>query len=223
MAHRFRIAGAAIAALVLTGTPALAGPAKVWPPLNRGLDSVHQPVVDRTDYVLDLGTTPKGLAPGETQRLSGWFDGLGLGYGDTVSIDDPSGWSTGLARDNVGAVVGQYGMLVSHDPAPITVGHPAAGTLRVVVSRALAHVDGCPDWTPDAGTEYGGGTVNNFGCATAVNLAAQIADPQDLVRGRSGDRSGDARVSVKAIQSYRDADPTGKGNTLKSVSSKGGN
>jgi pilus assembly protein CpaD len=218
MAHRFRIAGAAIAVLVLAGTPALAKP-----PLNRSLDSVHQPTVDRTDYVLDLGVAPKGLAPGEAQRLSGWFDGLGLGYGDTVTIDDPSGWAAGLAQDNVGAVVARYGMLVSHDPAPLTVGRPAAGMLRVVVSRAIAHVEGCPDWTPNAGTEYGGGTLSNFGCATAVNLAAQIADPQDLIRGRAGDRSGDARISVKAIQSYRDADPTGKGNTLKTESSKGGN
>lgn len=222
MALSSRTAGAAIAALLLLGTPALVAAAPAGQrPLNRSLDSVHQPIVDRTDYMLDLGTGPKGLAFGEAQRLSGWFEGLGLGYGDTVSIDDPSGGRAGPARDGVATIVAEYGMLISRDPAPLTAGHPAPGVLRVVVSRAIAHVEGCPDWTPDAGTEYGGGVVSNFGCATAVNLAAQVADPQDLVRGRVGSRSGDARLSVKAIQTYRDADPTGKGG-LKTVSSSSG-
>lgn len=221
MALRFRIAGIALA--VLAPALASAGTPSAVRPLNRGMDSVHQPVVDRTDYVLDLGTGPKGLAFGESQRLSGWFDGLGLGYGDTVSIDDPAGWHGGPAQDGVGSVVARYGMLVSHDPAPITAGHPAPGTLRVVVSRATAHVEGCPDWTPDVGTEYAGAVVSNYGCATAVNLAAQIADPQDLIRGRVGTNSPDARLSVKAIQSYRDAKNTGDGGTLKSESSKAGN
>jgi pilus assembly protein CpaD len=209
MALRFRIAGAALVALVpalvATSTPAFARPG-----LNRSLDSVHQPVVDRTDFTLDLSTSPKGLAPGEAQRLSGWFDGLDIGYGDTVTLDDPAGWHGAAVQDGVGAIVARYGMLVSHEAAPVTVGHPAPGMVRVVVSRAVAHVDGCPNWAPDVGSDYGGGVTSNFGCATAVNLAAMVADPQDLVRGRSGNRSGDARVSVKAIQTYRDADPTGK-------------
>ena len=38
---------------------------------NRGLESVHQPVVSRTDYSFDVGTVPNGLAPGEEQRLAG--------------------------------------------------------------------------------------------------------------------------------------------------------
>ena len=36
---------------------------------NRGLESVHQPVVSRADYALDLGTAGDGLAPGEARRL----------------------------------------------------------------------------------------------------------------------------------------------------------
>ena len=97
----------------------------------------------------------------------------------------------------------RYGMLVSHDAPPITAGHPANGTLRVVVSRAVAHVEGCPDWSRGNAGEYAGATKSNFGCADASNLAAMIANPQDLIEGRCGryrqrraaERQGDQDLS----------------------------
>lgn len=189
--------------------------------VNRSMESVHQPIVERTDYVFDVGTTPGGLAAGEADRLAGWFEGLALGYGDTVRIDDPAGWRGDSARDAIAGIVAQYGMLVSHDPAPVTAGHPGADTVRVVVSRASARVEGCPNWSRGNGPEYSGSNASNYGCATASNLAAMIANPADLVEGRSSDRSEDAMLSVKAIKTYRDAATTGAGG-LKSESSKSG-
>jgi len=215
-------AATAVAALLLGAGAVQAQPAGAG--INRGVDSVHQPVVNRTDYVLDVAATPSGLAPGEIDRLAGWFDGLGLGYGDTITLDDPSGWRGGAAQDVVGGVVARYGMLVSHEAAPVTAGHPASGALRVVVSRAIASVEGCPNYTHGNHPEYSGSTTSNYGCATALNTAAMIANPQDLVEGHSYDRTADAQLSVKAIKSYRDATTTGAGG-LKEVSSKsaGGN
>lgn len=224
MAHsisKLRAATAVALALVCT---AGAQARQAGTGINRGVDSVHQPVVSRTDYVLDIGTAPTGLARGEADRLSGWFDGLNLGYGDTVTLDDQAGWRGSAAQDAVGAIVARYGMLVSHDPAPVTAGHPAPGAIRVVVSRAIATVDGCPDYSHGNQAEYSGSTASNYGCATAVNLAAMIANPQDLVEGHAYDRAADANLSVKAIKTYRDATTTGAGG-LKETSSKsaGGN
>lgn len=216
MAYSIRSLGAAVALLLAGSGVAHAGA------INRGVDSVHQPVVSRTDYVLDVGTTPSGLAVGEADRLAGWFDGLELGYGDTITLDDPSGWHGGAAQDAVGAVVARYGMLVAHQPAPITVGHAAPGTVRVVVSRAIATVEGCPDNRRGNFGEYSSSATSNYGCATATNLAAMIANPQDLIEGHTGDRSGDAALSVKAIKTFRDAATTGAGG-LKQESSKGSN
>jgi pilus assembly protein CpaD len=220
MAHsisKFR-AATAVAALLLGAGAVQAGS------INRSVDSVHQPIVSRTDYVLDVAATPSGLARGEADRLSGWFDGLGLGYGDTITLDDPSGWRGGAAQDAVGGVVARYGMLVAHEAAPITAGHPAPGTIRVVVSRAVATVEGCADYSHGNFAEYSGSSTSNYGCATASNLAAMIANPQDLVEGHAYDRSVDAQLSVKAIKTYRDKAPSGAGD-LKQESSKsaGGN
>lgn len=221
MAHSIsKLSAATAVAALLIGAGAAQTQPKGTPALNRSVDAVHQPVVSRTDYVLDVAATPKGLPPGEVDRLAGWFDGLGLGYGDTITLDDPSGWRGAAAQDTVGGVVARYGMLVSHDGAPMTVGHPAPGTIRVVVSRAVARVDDCPNYSRGNRAEYSGSTASNYGCATAANLAAMIANPQDLIEGHAYDRSAEAELSVKAIKTYRDAVTTGAGG-LKEQSSKG--
>ena len=217
MAYSIRWVGAGTAALALFLSAGSADAQSST--MNRGVESVHQPVVNRTDFMLDVGVGPHGLAGGEADRIAGWFDGLGLGYGDTITIDDPMGWHGGTAEDGVAAVVARYGMLIAHDAAPVTAGHPAPGTLRIVVSRASAHVDGCPDWH-HTNAEYAGGSASNYGCATATNLAAMIANPEDLVVGQEGNRTADANLSVKAIKAYRDAATTGAAG-IKAESSQG--
>ena len=52
---------------------------------NRSLESVHQPVVSRTDYVFDIAAPGDRFADGDSSRLSAWFDSLNLRYGDRVS------------------------------------------------------------------------------------------------------------------------------------------
>lgn len=186
---------------------------------NRGLESVHQPVVDRDDYALDLRTDGGSLARGEQARLAGWFDAMRLGYGDRVSVAVPEGSGSG-ANAEVGGVVAGYGLLLA-DQAPVTASTVGSGTVRVVVSRMRASVRGCPDWSRDATIDFENHTSSNYGCAINRNLAAMVADPGDLVRGQAGSTSADPAVSTKAIQVYRKAVPTGAGG-VKAESAGGG-
>ncbi len=55
-----------------------------------------------------------------------------------------------------------------------------------------------------------------------MNLAAMIADPADLIRGRSASASP-AEVAVRALKAYRETQASGKGGQLEKVSAKGGN
>ncbi len=174
---------------------------------NRGLESVHQPVVSRSDYALDLGVSGGALVPGEERRLAGWMTTMRLAYGDRVAIDDPAG--EGLrAHDAVAAVVAGYGLLLSDD-APVTPAAVTPGTIRVVVSRMRAAVPRCPDWSRDSTNEFESNTSSNYGCAVNSNLAAMVANPADLVRGAPGTETTDAAVSYKAIDTYRKKAPTG--------------
>src|SRR3546814_17194182 len=76
--------------------------------------------------------------------------------------------------------LGNYGMLLS-DVAPVTAGSVPGGTVRIVVSRSVASVPGCPDWRDTQEADLNGGTSSNYGCAVNSNLAAMVANPQDLV------------------------------------------
>lgn len=174
---------------------------------NRGLESVHQPVVSRQDYAFDVAAGPDGLAAGEGRRLDGWLASMRLGYGDKVSIDDPTGSRD--ARDEVARTVAAYGLLISDD-RPVTNAPVVPGSVRVVVSRMHAAVPGCPDWSRNASFEPDNNTSSNYGCAINSSLAAMIADPEDLVHGR-GTALTDPTRSSKAIDAFRRAAPSGQG------------
>jgi pilus assembly protein CpaD len=192
-------------------------------PVNRGLSSVNQPVVTRTDYVFDVRADGGGLPPGEAARVTGWFDSLALGYGDHIAIDDPA--QSPAARAAVSRIAARYGLLLE-PAAPVTGGAMEPGTLRIVVSRSVAEVPHCPNWERKSQPELASSTMSNHGCANNANLAAMVADPQDLIRGREGDAGTDARVAIKAVRAYRDAEPTGKAGLARgssSVNTRGGN
>jgi pilus assembly protein CpaD len=184
-------------------------------PADRGLAAVNVPVVARTDYVFDASAPDGSLSPGEAARLNAWFAGMDLGYGDSIYIDGPFADS---ARADVARVAGNYGLIVSPS-SPITVGAVPPGMVRVVVSRTRASVPGCPNWDIRSQPNFDNRTVSNFGCAVNSNLAAMVANPQDLVHGREGSGVGDNLTSSKAVGIYRKAEPTGtKG--LQDISTK---
>ena len=173
---------------------------------NGGVESVYQPVVQRTDYVFDLQTSGDRLAPGESQRLAGWLESMRVAYGDKIAIDDGGDGST--ARQQVAAEAGRYGLLLS-DRAPVTVGQLGPGTVRIVVTRMTASVPNCPDYSRQYQPDYSASTSSNFGCATNTNLSRMVANPGDLVRGQSGSSVADPTTAGRAVQVYRDAKPTG--------------
>ncbi|WP_203308432.1 MULTISPECIES: CpaD family pilus assembly protein [Sphingomonas] len=185
---------------------------------NRGVESVHQPVVDRTSYALDLATRGGALAPGEDYRLAGWMEGMHVGFGDRIAIDDPGGYAP-TAHEQVAGVVARYGLLLSTD-TPVTNAPVAQGAVRVIVSRMRASVPGCPDWSRDSSTELDQHTSSNFGCAVNSNLAAMVARPDDLVRGTEAGSVVDPALTSKAIDNYRKRTATGATGTLPATGGK---
>jgi len=176
-------------------------------PSNRSLYSVHQPVVERVNYTLDVSTGAGGLSQPEQHRLDGWFEAMDLRYGDRVSIDDPL--SSSATRSIVAALASRHGLLLSDD-APQTSGYVEAGTARIIITRSKASVPGCPDWSANSDTNLRNGTSSNYGCAINSNLAAMVANPEHLIKGAQGTGSTVVMSSTKAIDSYREAKPTGE-------------
>lgn len=181
---------------------------------ERGIDSLNQPVVQRIDYVLDLEAPSGSLSAAEKGRLRAWFGSLGVGYGDNVFVDEPYG--AGAASTDVARIAAEYGLLL-RTGAPVTPIPVQAGSVRVVVSRSVASVPGCPN-----GGAIGGpsSTSPNYGCSVNSNWAAMVANPSDLVLGQAGALGAASDAGTKAIKVYREAAPSGtKG--LSEVSTRG--
>lgn len=187
---------------------------------NRGLESVHQPVVERTDYAIDVATAPEGLRAGEAQRLDGWMGAIRIGFGDRVAIDDPNGAGRRV-RDDVQSVAARYGLLVAEE-VPVTGAPVAPGTVRIVVSRSRAFVPGCPDMSRVNDPNFNVHTGSDYGCASNSNLAAMVANPADLVRGAQGASDSDGSTGARAINARQRAVPTGGGGTTLPSQSTGG-
>ncbi len=210
----------AIALLVCLGGTGLAGCTSSGITLNRSLESVHQPVVQRTNYTFDLATGPSGLAPAEQRRLANWFEAMDLRYGDRIAIDDPL--ASNATRATVETVASRFGIMLGGE-APATPGYVNAGAVRVVISRTSASVPGCPDWGTKSDTNLHNATASGYGCAINGNLAAMVANPEDLVKGTKGSLQTTVMAGTKAIETFRSAKPSGAGGTkIESTSTQQG-
>jgi pilus assembly protein CpaD len=169
-------------------------------PTNTSMYSVHQPVVERTNYTIDLASDGDGIAVADQQRLNEWFETLDLGYGDRISIDSGDGFGNEDATRDVRAAAAERGVMVA-ERAPVTPGVIAPGNIRVVVTRSQASVPSCPDNRTAHGQNFNAGNNSNYGCAMNSNLAAMVADPEDLVRGRDNKRL-DSNIGKAAVNAY---------------------
>lgn len=169
---------------------------------NTSVYSTNQPVVERTNFAIDVNANgSSGIVSSEKTRLGEWMNALQLGYGDRVSIDFGGGYATDTVVDDVAELANAHGVLMS-DTAPVTAGQVIPGTVRIVVTRSTASVPGCPNWSKTTESNYNSSTHPNYGCAVNSNMAAMIADPEDLVRGKESENL-DRSSGKKAIDAYR--------------------
>ena len=102
----------------------------------------------------------------------------------------------------------------------MTPGEVGPGTVRVVVSRRRAEVPYCPNWSVPSAPNFNNRNMSNFGCGVNSNIAAMVANPEDLIHGREASGAGDVNTAAKAVIFYRSTPPTGaKG--LQNISTKG--
>ncbi|MDY7098330.1 MAG: CpaD family pilus assembly protein [Pseudomonadota bacterium] len=186
---------------------------------NSTLYSTKQPVVERQNFTLDVGTNSSGLPVSEQVRLNGWFEAMDLRYGDRISVENPTANPavTGAVND----LAGRYGLIVS-ETAPTTTGFVQPGQARVVITRSTASVPGCPDWSKKSDMNYLNATSPGYGCAVNSNIAAMVANPEDLLQGQDGSTETVIATGTKAITTLREAAPTGAGGLQNAGAAAGG-
>ena len=169
---------------------------------NTSLYSANQPVVTRTTYAIDINSDgPNGISAPEKTRLAEWLNALNVGYGDRVSVDFGDGQANAPTQQVIKQMAADFGIFVA-ESAPVTAGQIAQGTVRVVLIRSSASVPNCPNWSKTTDVNYNLANHPNYGCALNSNIAAMIADPEDLVRGNASNAL-DKSAGSQAIKKYR--------------------
>lgn len=72
----------------------------------------------------------------------------------------------------------------------------------IIVTKSGAHAKACGDWPEDLSRNHQNDEYANFGCAQQNNIAAMVANPNDLVRPRAQTPSDPMRRS-NVIDYYR--------------------
>ena len=184
-----------------------------------GLDQAITPTeqfplkVAVTPGEIHLAPHPAGLSAAQREALAALADRWMQEGGGPVTIRAPiSGadpGSAGLTSVQAAELLHTLGVpgekirRVGYDPqrdprAPIIV---AYDVYEAVIPRCGAHWENLTN-------NLGNRPMSNFGCAVSANMAAQIADPADIVGPRTSDPT-DATRRTTVIEKYRQGQATG--------------
>lgn len=178
----------------------------------------RHPIVVREGYaMLDLlpGGGPRGLTDREAADVRAFAaEWHASGRGPIVISVPHGGASDVLSRYAVPAIRAQLAAGGAVPGAIETVRYRADGPLHLAPVRlSFAHLQAalthpCGEW-PTGGTtrEANKGAYPNFGCDQQQNLAAMVADPEDLIRPRAeGPTYASRRQTV--LDKYAQGQPT---------------
>jgi pilus assembly protein CpaD len=173
-------------------------PAAEWTPA----EAPKTPHVDyirlQHDAVFQPGTPD--LAGGEAGGLTGFLTHAGVTPEDHVYFEAASDDRLSLSRiSRLTKVADEHGIGARILPPAAEV---APDSIRVVVERYVVTPPNCPNWTAPPVGGHDNQPGSNFGCADATNLSLMVAEPGDLVIGRTLDPAqGDAAFA--AVARYR--------------------
>jgi pilus assembly protein CpaD len=146
------------------------------------------------------------LGPGDAVRLEGHADerasevyNLALASRRAQSVEAFLR-QQGLGRTRV--VSTAYGEAAPADPRSSEEAWRANRRVELVLERHVVVLPGCPDWSRESGTDFANLPHSNLGCATETNLGLMVAEPRDLVRGRTLGPADGTR-EAEAIVRYR--------------------
>lgn len=170
----------------------------------------HPIVVSEGEMVMELPVTAheRRLSHEGRQRVHEFASDFRAAQAAAVRVMVPTGaYNEDAARRTASDVVatlrargvGPEQIIVTPYPAQAVAG-PVP--IRLAFSTLRASAGPCGRWPDDIGNSYENRNYFNFGCASQANLAAQIADPRDLLspRGRS---EIDAARRTTALERFR--------------------
>jgi pilus assembly protein CpaD len=156
--------------------------------------------VDGAATRVDLAFAPGSarLAPGEVARLDRLVAGGVIRPFDRVTI--AASGAPHLAEERAAVISHEllaYGIVAEAQRLETI---PANHAI-IAVGRYAVTLPACPNWSEPPNAEYTNAYPSNWGCAAATNLGLMVANPADLVSGRTL-APADGQPAVNAVQLY---------------------
>lgn len=173
----------------------------------------HPITITESEQAFDLAVASNASAPSNDQLKS--VDGLLAAYRDNGSgpiiLMLPLGSSNEHAAGLVGGKLARYISQAKTGGAGVNtvyyqaVSRDAPAPVRIVYSALSASTDRCGRWPEDLTSNTENKHYENFGCSYQNNLAAQIANPNDLRAPRAPGEI-DAANRQRVIGNYQNGD-----------------
>ncbi|KQT83058.1 CpaD family pilus assembly protein [Aurantimonas sp. Leaf443] len=150
----------------------------------------------------------RALSPGDRSRVEDFGERFKVSGAGAIQVLMPAGAANDFAARHVTSEVVALLKRRRIDKARIYVQpYPAQGLagpvpIRLAFATLEARTRQCGVWDADLGDTSENRNYTNFGCATQQNIAAQIADPRDLVSPR-GMGEIDAQQRTNMLDKYR--------------------
>lgn len=152
----------------------------------------HPIVISEKDEKIDLpvGVSDRGMTHSQRATLLGFLDGYDKSAAPTLTILVPAGSANEIAAV---AAARDFAKLAKrngvHSSRIVMASYQAGGSevsapVRVSFARLRAHTDQCGRWPEDVLETSQNKHYANFGCSYQNNLAAQMANPADLLGPR---------------------------------------
>jgi pilus assembly protein CpaD len=172
---------------------------------------VNHPIQVEPSYrslKLNFSAPNAGLMPDDSQHFDEFVaDFIAHGNG-AISITVPSGRDSSTAISYFGERMAAAG--VPRDRILVGTRETAGNDGRVELGYISyqASTAPCGDWSASVTNTAANHVMANFGCAVQHNIAAQVADPRDLMAPQPP-ASADAARRAVVYDNYRNGKPTG--------------
>lgn len=174
----------------------------------------HPIVIAEKEETLDLavGATDRGATKDQRATLEGFLSGYDRSAAPTLRILTPAGAANDVAAANAAHDFARIARKAGVPQNRIVVSQYQAGAadvsapVRISFTAVRAQTNKCGRWPDDIAVNPENKHYANFGCSYQNNVAAQIANPNDLLGPRK-ETTIDAENRSAIIDEYRKAPP----------------
>jgi pilus assembly protein CpaD len=174
-------------------------------PFNGGNDmmadgAVNHPITVEPSYQslkLNYAPADSGISPADQARFDNFIADYEAHGNGAIAVSAPAGVNSQGMIGYFAQRINEMG--VSKDHILVATHDAPESDQRVEINYVSyeAHTDKCGDWSENLAFTADNLTPKNFGCAVQQNIAAQIADPRDLMAPRTmQDASAVRRATV---------------------------